>query len=214
MRSEAFVEDPLLSKDVDLENEEWLSTTTSDERRQSPLRAKFSQCNATCIFLVAIIVSMLIYFGFVFDKRQTDQECAAQLSIWCTSYKATSSVMSRTNTPVAPVLEAVEYVSYDFSNAFDGKSPFRGPPTAELEARWENLTFSRYLLLRWYGVIANHESLEHAVTIPPERFKDLNRWDDTHYRPNPDGYGALVEVFHQLHCLVSDLLGFLLFFQS
>jgi hypothetical protein len=40
---------------------------------------------------------------------------------------------------VAPVMEAVDYVEYDFDNAFDSKNIYRGPPTPERDAAWAKL---------------------------------------------------------------------------
>ncbi|KAK1982133.1 hypothetical protein LZ30DRAFT_656227 [Colletotrichum cereale] len=47
--------------------------------------------------------------------------------------------------------------------------------------------------------------VEHAIEIPPERLSGLNRSEEDHLKHVPakvgDGYVALLEVFHQLHCL-------------
>lgn len=47
------------------------------------------------------------------------------------------------------------------------------------------------------------------VLLPSEHMPDLNRHDTTDYMRAPagegDGYVASLEVFHQLHCLVSDV---------
>jgi hypothetical protein len=34
---------------------------------------------------------------------------------------------------------AVDYVEYDFDNAFDSKNIYRGPPTFERDAAWAKL---------------------------------------------------------------------------
>ena len=36
-------------------------------------------------------------------------------------------------------MEAVDYVEYDFDNAFDSKTIYRGPPTPERDAAWAKL---------------------------------------------------------------------------
>ncbi|KAI8193446.1 hypothetical protein CCHR01_12062 [Colletotrichum chrysophilum] len=87
----------------------------------------------------------------------------------------------------SPALEAVEYVQMDFNDAFNSTSIYRGLPTPEREQAWFDLTY------------------KHAVEIPPERLAGLNRSEEDHLKHVPedvgDGYVALLEVFHQLHCL-------------
>ncbi|KAL8897702.1 MAG: hypothetical protein Q9207_007077, partial [Kuettlingeria erythrocarpa] len=39
----------------------------------------------------------------------------------------------------APALEIVKLHETNFANSFAEKSPYRGPPTAELETAWEEL---------------------------------------------------------------------------
>ncbi|KUJ15076.1 uncharacterized protein LY89DRAFT_589180 [Mollisia scopiformis] len=88
---------------------------------------------------------------------------------------------------IAPALEAVEYITQDFSDAFNSTSIYRGPPTRELEDAWEKLTF------------------KHAIEVPEDKIHGLNRTEADHLRRVPSdvgtGYVALIEVFHQLHCL-------------
>lgn len=43
----------------------------------------------------------------------------------------------------APLHEAVEYEEYDFENPFAHKSPYRGPPTNEIDAAWTDLWFCK-----------------------------------------------------------------------
>ncbi|CCF34128.1 hypothetical protein CH063_01083 [Colletotrichum higginsianum] len=119
--------------------------------------------------LSILILSMV--FGFIFSvlRAPSDQDCARQLSMW------------------SPALDAVEYVSMDFNDAFNSTSIYRGLPTPEREQAWFDLTY------------------KHAVEIPPERLSGLNRSEEDHLKHVPeevgDGYVALLEVFHQLHCL-------------
>lgn len=40
---------------------------------------------------------------------------------------------------LAPALEIVKLHETNFANSFAEKSPYRGPPTVELEAAWEEL---------------------------------------------------------------------------
>ncbi|KAK2005354.1 hypothetical protein LZ32DRAFT_674356 [Colletotrichum eremochloae] len=87
----------------------------------------------------------------------------------------------------SPALEAVEYMQLDFNDAFNSTSIYRGPPTPEREKAWFDLTY------------------KHAVEIPEDKLAGLNRsLEDNLERVPPDvgtGFVALLEVFHQLHCL-------------
>jgi len=83
-------------------------------------------------------------------------------------------------------LDVLEYEDVEFDNKFAHQTVYRGPPTLELEAEWKNL---------WYF---------DAIEIPEEKMGLLNRsaetgpWKRTR---SGDGYSALIEVFHQIHCL-------------
>ncbi|KAK2050914.1 hypothetical protein LY76DRAFT_529540 [Colletotrichum caudatum] len=120
-------------------------------------------------FLCLVVLS--IAFGFTFSvlRAPSDQDCTRQLSMW------------------SPVLEAVEYIQFDFDDAFNSTSIYRGPPTPEREKAWFDLTY------------------KHAVEIPEDKIAGLNRsMEDNLEHVPPEvgtGYVALIEVFHQLHCL-------------
>jgi hypothetical protein len=49
---------------------------------------------------------------------------------------------------LAPLLEAVEYNTYNFENQFEQPSIYRGPPTPEIEKAWEELWSCTYLPLK------------------------------------------------------------------
>ncbi|KAI9776101.1 MAG: hypothetical protein M1839_000614 [Geoglossum umbratile] len=87
----------------------------------------------------------------------------------------------------SPGLDAVEYIEYDLENKFDEPSIYRGPPTPARDKAWTEL---------WqFG----------GVRIPPEKMHLLNRTlGEEDWRMIPDeagGYVALLDVFHQIHCL-------------
>jgi len=93
-----------------------------------------------------------------------------------------------TNPELAPLLDVVEYEEVDFVNPFAHKTIYRGPPTDELEEAWKEL---------WYFG---------SVSIPEDKMPLLNRSTQTQaFKPDASGsgYHALIEMFHQLHCLVS-----------
>lgn len=92
---------------------------------------------------------------------------------------------------LAPVLDydnVIEYQSRDFANEFAHQTEYRGPPTPELETAWDRL---------W-----NRGSME----LPLGKPSLLNRTEDELSHVHNDetrGYRSLLEVFHQLHCLVT-----------
>lgn len=87
----------------------------------------------------------------------------------------------------SPALEAIEYIEYDFAAEFNSTNIYRGPPTPEREDAWFNLTY------------------KHAVEIPEDKIAELNRSPADNLKHVPEdvgtGYVAILEVFHQLHCL-------------
>lgn len=61
---------------------------------------------------------------------------------------------------------------------------------------------------------------EHGIEIPTEKLSELNKSDADHLQHVPpevgEGYIGLIEVFHQLHCLVIQhyLLSSILYLQE
>ncbi|KAF2445871.1 hypothetical protein P171DRAFT_484526 [Karstenula rhodostoma CBS 690.94] len=105
-------------------------------------------------------------------KRTSDRDCGIQTGVF------------------SPANEAVEYLEMEFDNAFAHDTIYRGPPTPDLERAWEDLWY--------YG----------GVRITDDQLPLLNRTPDLgngrRLKPVGDekgGYHALIEVFHQLHCL-------------
>ncbi|KAF8848508.1 hypothetical protein BDZ45DRAFT_698341 [Acephala macrosclerotiorum] len=88
---------------------------------------------------------------------------------------------------LVPLLDVVEYEEYDFADAFDSQSIYRGPPVPERENAWIQLTHK----------------------IPEDKLPYLNRsHDPSDLRHVPEnvgtGYIAIIEVSHQLHCLLAS----------
>ncbi|KAF2970829.1 hypothetical protein GQX73_g2785 [Xylaria multiplex] len=88
----------------------------------------------------------------------------------------------------APAIEdgVVEYYDTDFENEFAHKTKFRGPPTPEIEAAWNQI---------WnLG----------GVEVPLDGPAQLGKPSENLVHINSDekrGYSGMLEVFHQLHCL-------------
>ena len=113
-------------------------------------------------------------------------------SAQCVLYVSIILPLAVSNWLSAPLIEAVEYEEIDFANSFAEKSPFRGPPTAEMDEAWDKL---------WkFG----------GVNIPAQQFQTLNRsHEKTYQRVDEErggGYAGMIEGFHQLHCLVGPEL--------
>lgn len=86
----------------------------------------------------------------------------------------------------SPLSDAVEFEEYDFINNPEQPSIYRGEPTHQKEKDWEKL---------WFYA---------GLPIPEDKLYHLNRtldhpWELHPYEP---GYKGMIEVFHQLHCLV------------
>ena len=120
-------------------------------------------------------------------------------------------------TSLAPLLDVVEYEEVEFTNDFAHQTKYRGPPTFELEAEWKKLWFCMSIQLRFH-MFAHHfqkktwpvvmliQFAVGGIQIPADKMSALNRSAETQpWKPTADGkgYHALIEVFHQLHCLVN-----------
>ncbi|KAI0436448.1 hypothetical protein F4803DRAFT_223910 [Xylaria telfairii] len=90
--------------------------------------------------------------------------------------------------PYSPAVDAgvIEYYETDFQNEFGGRSAYIGPPTPELEETWDDL---------W-----SRGTIELPPDGPSKLNKSTERLKHVHKDPNR-GYSAVLEVFHQLHCL-------------
>lgn len=71
--------------------------------------------------IVLFSISLLNLFIAKKFYRPTNEICTSQTSVW------------------SPAFEAVDYVKYDFKNDFGQDGLYMGPPTMELEQRWNEL---------------------------------------------------------------------------
>lgn len=134
-----------------------------------------SRLGATRNYSTTLFTLSVIFFGlsimnlfFAPNGSVNDRRCA--------QYMAAAS----------PAFEAVEYEWKTFENDFFHDSPYRGPPTEELEKAWDDL---------WnYG----------AFSVPKDMLPKLNK-STTGWREIPEekggGVAGLLEGFHQIHCL-------------
>lgn len=120
-----------------------LSAAGSDEGYQSPSSWRRHVSNPVILLLMTLCVLVMALIGISLTRKPTDNQCARQLSMWCKSFGDLEAFKhARLTFLPAPALEAVEYVTFDFDDAFNSTSKYRGPPTPEVEEAWFNLTYS------------------------------------------------------------------------
>jgi hypothetical protein len=87
--------------------------------------------------LITVGLSICLYR----QKNFTDLQCAIQNSVYCMiicpSNKQALIIVAKIMT--APINEAIEFEKLDLYNPFYTETPYRGPPTVELEEAWEDL---------------------------------------------------------------------------
>ena len=106
--------------------------------------------------------------------------------------------------------EAVKFWEGDFTNDFFHDTVYRGPPTAEREFAWDKLWRREYYTFLLGAAPEPHTDTfaDGIIGVPPQGVAALNKTESrTHHQTLDSGrgveYGAMVEMFHQLHCLVS-----------
>ncbi|KAJ4397178.1 hypothetical protein N0V93_001402 [Gnomoniopsis smithogilvyi] len=101
--------------------------------------------------LTALTLLVCFLIVAVITHRQSDQQCARQLSMW------------------SPALDAVEYIQIDFNDAFNSTSIYRGLPTPEREEAWLNLTYKHAIEVppeRLHGL--NRSEEDHLLHVPED----------------------------------------------
>ncbi|KAI1193956.1 hypothetical protein F5X97DRAFT_338315 [Nemania serpens] len=90
--------------------------------------------------------------------------------------------------PYSPAIEdgVVEYFDTDFDNEFAHKTKYRGPPTPELEAAWDQIWNLGGVEVPLDGPARLGKASENLVHVHSDEAR---------------GYSGMLEVFHQLHCL-------------
>ncbi|GAW15925.1 hypothetical protein ANO14919_053470 [Xylariales sp. No.14919] len=158
--------DPLMSDQDNESGVQWaMKRQEGSGRRHIPSWRRITLAELLLIILISFTIA-LISISLAF--KPTDKQCARQLSVY------------------SPAMDAVEYIEYDFDNAFGSQSIYRGPPTDEREAAWHALTAL------------------HGFEIPAHQLASLNRSTEGLRRVPEDigtGFVGFLEVFHQLHCL-------------
>ncbi|KAK2616559.1 hypothetical protein QQS21_000602 [Conoideocrella luteorostrata] len=91
--------------------------------------------------------------------------------------------------PYSPIWETIEFWEDNFVNYFNHSTVYRGPPTLERELAWDKLWYNHLISVDAAGVEALNQTQagRHVEIIGSD--------------PANPRYGAVPEVFHQLHCL-------------
>ncbi|KAB8259473.1 hypothetical protein BDV32DRAFT_150354 [Aspergillus pseudonomiae] len=144
------------------------------------------------LHILALCVSLTL--GLVaFTMKPSALQCTRQLS------------------PYSPLIEegSIKYESKNFANEFDKPSNYRGKPNDLTEASWKGLWESK--LHHFSNTDATLSQIAPAIGVPEERLEVLNKSGPAglNWFPAPrtsdhgaeDEFAALVEVFHQLHCI-------------
>jgi hypothetical protein len=111
------------------------------------------------------------------------------------------------------MLDYVEFWEGDFTNYFNHTSKYRGPPSKELQEAWLGLWDCKLSSQPHCDGSTAHQNFKANIPADPpigvdsEIIKGLNKTEAKHVQvigsdPNNPTYAAMVEVFHQLHCLV------------
>jgi hypothetical protein len=133
LNSDSPEEALLASSQEDNEENEKYSTV-------SELLQRRNRVAVSCAVLIGLLVLNMYLTIRYMMAMPSDQQCTRQLSIWCKWTKSAISAYTLL-TAAAPLNEIVEYQEVDFVNPFAHQTPYRGPPTPELEDAWAHLWF-------------------------------------------------------------------------
>jgi hypothetical protein len=157
-REFSYTREPSVSSTED-QSERLLDDLESPQRKedvefhQDHVTRMTRQISPVWILLAAFLMflaSLGVFMASAATRRQTDIECAVQLSSYCTCITKYSPLFHFIDYSkwiltdlciIAPALEAIEYEEFNFPNEFDQPSIYRGPPTLELEQAWKDLWF-------------------------------------------------------------------------
>ncbi|KAG4427682.1 hypothetical protein IFR05_016836, partial [Cadophora sp. M221] len=153
-------------------NIDFPSQTLAFGGRKTHMSGRWHSVALLCSITITVLTTATLVLVVVLNHNSiSNQNLAIQSSVW------------------SPLIEAhvVEYRDTTWNNAFGVQNIYRGPPTPEREAAWENLTF------------------KHGVIIPEDKISLFNETEPSKLMRVPaelgTGYMATIEAFHQLHCL-------------
>lgn len=191
-------ESPIQSSQDNLKvqgSEKWLTCPDCELRRHEAGAYRKGHALTSCILfsllmlLSANIVIVTILYNPTWSFAKSDGK-TSRLSSYLLPFQTadiTNLECLRRTTSFTPALEAIEYYEVDFDNQFAHRTEYRGPPTEEREQAWLDLWHHEGIMIEsWQMPMLNRTSFESYEKVKPEK---------------GDGYVALFEVHHQLHCL-------------
>ena len=111
----------------------------------------------------------------------------------------------RTNASLhaAPALEVVkdDYEIVRFISSYKSQSPYKGPPSPDVDAAWDRIIEGRCCK---NDIMLSNIEIVGAMSITEETLGKINASEHAVRLPDESGGGylAVLEVFHQLHCVV------------
>ena len=129
------------------------STLSADEKGILRISNKWTRISFFAWLVTTLLWTFTILsFGLRSPLHATDAECGQRLSTYCKhtclQYRRWIDLLLLNGKllidivpalVIAPMMEAVEYETTQFENAFHQKSRYRGVPTPELEKAWLDL---------------------------------------------------------------------------
>ncbi|KAH8694008.1 hypothetical protein BGW36DRAFT_430031 [Talaromyces proteolyticus] len=136
-------------------------------RRQNGRACLNSSIYVWTVHIILLLLSSSFFLQGIKQRYPTDQDCVAQLSAY------------------SPALGAVEYKMVRFQGALLNKSPYKGAPSPEIDAAWDEIVNMG------------------QIKVHPDDLKHLQKPTTQAKLRTPDGewYTGGLEVFHQLHCV-------------
>lgn len=113
------------------ETEQLRSGEASDALPRKPWSSSIKYALSGLLFI--LYSGLLVVFA---SSKVSDNECGRQVSLWCKLLGESRSYEGHTfftDAQKAPLNEAIDYYELDLNNEFDHETPYRGPPTPELE---------------------------------------------------------------------------------
>lgn len=177
------------------------------------------------LFLVTITLGGFFWLN---PRKPSQMECAKLTSPYC-EFLSVVLLAPRANEKqsdnlgvvctnyfwqIAPLWDIVDFWEGDFTNYFNHTSKYRGPPTLARERAWDDLWNGMYWIRCDLWKLFLTFLLVPGVVIGQDGIDALNKtsqgpWvETTDSTPAKREYKVLIEVFHQLHCLVSFTLDF------
>ena len=175
--------------------------------------SRWTQLKGCAIYLVMTFCFGALLVLAIVPLGQSRAECGS-----CPSQDDQRSIIfhtHRTRHVHAEILRPVEntelreavsgsYINVRFDGTFDRSSPYKGPPSPEVDALWHQLTGCKLFFALLEDQFIDVPNVG-VMSIPEQVYEHLNASKYAVKVPNNLGGGrmAIFEMIHQLHCVVS-----------